>query len=130
MISDGYNTRVFFEPWLPDDVNHFVTTPVSDGLSNILVRSLMQQNVLAWDNDILNDLFNDIDVDIIRGIPLRLWRQEDKWYSDPRARFDLIGGSESKPGDAQPKPFIKYISFINVFVLKSLRKRFHFGASP
>ena len=29
------------------------------------------------------------------------------------------------PGGARPKPFIKYISFINVFVLKSLRKRFH-----
>ena len=42
LIGDGYNTRVFFEPWLLDDVNPFVTTPVSDGLSNILVSSLMQ----------------------------------------------------------------------------------------
>ena len=50
--------------------------------------------------------------------------------SDPRARFDPIGRSKSKPKDARPNPFIKYISFINVFVLKSLRKKFHFRASP
>ena len=41
-----------------------------------------------------------------------------------------LANSNRIPGDALSKPFIKYISFINVFVLKSLRKQFHFGASP
>ena len=70
LIGDGYNTRVFFEPWLSDDVNPFVTTPISNGLSNILVGSSMQQDVLAWDNDIFKVLFNDRDTGIIRRIPL------------------------------------------------------------
>ena len=39
----------------------------------------MQHDVLAWDNDIFSDLFNDRDTNIIRGIPLRFWRQKDKW---------------------------------------------------
>ena len=43
------------------------------------MSSLMQHDVLAWDNDILSELFNDREVGIIRGIPLRLWRQEVKW---------------------------------------------------
>ena len=79
LIFDGCNTQVFFMPWLPSDVNPFVTTPISDGLSNILVSSLMQQDVLAWDNDIFSDLFNNRDADIIGGIPLRFWRQKDRW---------------------------------------------------
>ena len=32
--------------------------------------------------------------------------------SDPRAIPDPVGGSEPKPRDARPKPFIKYISLI------------------
>ena len=67
LIGDECNTHVFSNPWLPDDVNPFVTTPISDCLSNILVSSLIQQEVLAWDNDILSNLFNDRDADIIRG---------------------------------------------------------------
>ena len=55
--------------------------------------------------------------------------------SNPRACPDPIGGFKPKLGDARPKPLIKsiyQIHFINisVFVLKSLRKRFQFGASP
>ena len=42
LIGDGYNIRVFFEPRLLDDVSPFVTIFVCDGLSNILVSSLVQ----------------------------------------------------------------------------------------
>ena len=34
--------------------------------------------------------------------------------SDPQTRPDPVGESESKPGDARPKPFIEYILFSNL----------------
>ena len=65
----------------------------------------------------------------------RCWEKKakegvEKVCGDPRALSDTVGGSKPKPSDARPKPFIKYISFINVFILKSLRKLFHFRESP
>ena len=34
--------------------------------------------------------------------------------SDPQTRPEPVGGSQRKPRDVQPKPFIKYISFSNL----------------
>ena len=39
-------------------------------------------------------------------------RFEDGLCADPRAWSDSIAGSEHKPRDARPKPFIKSISLI------------------
>ena len=51
--------------------------------------------------------------------------------SDPRALPDPVGGSEPKPRGSPAKAFYQ-IRFINISisVLKSLRKRFQFRASP
>ena len=48
----------------------------------------------------------------------------------PALGLTRLADPNRNPSDARPKPFIKYISFINVIVLKSLQKRFHFEASP
>ena len=53
----------------------------------------------------------------------------------PEPGLTRLADSDRNTGDARPKPLIKsiyQIHFINIsiFILKSLRKKFQFGASP
>ena len=97
-----------------------------------MLRSCVIDYEGSWDRHIVAPLFGPTRLagpNQIRDalIPLKC--------SNPQAWPDLVGRSEPKPKDSRPKPLIKsiyQIHFINisVLILKSLRERFQFGASP
>ncbi|XP_074342829.1 putative mitochondrial protein AtMg00310 [Apium graveolens] len=60
-IGDGTSTKVWNVPWLPCEENGCVSTDLVPELQNINVQNLMDIDTNTWDNDVLDDLFNDRD---------------------------------------------------------------------
>ena len=57
-----------------------VETPMSVGLEQATVSSLISTETTNWDEDILNDIFNDKDKNLILQIPLSRFIKLDSWY--------------------------------------------------
>lgn len=64
-VGSGANTKILGEPWLPDVDNPYMTSNHRT-LTNNTVQSLMKTDILAWDGDIITDLFNERDAGLIR----------------------------------------------------------------
>ena len=75
-IEDGSKVKVFADPWLSDD-DPFIHTPIIEGMESIMVSSLMFNDQVDWDANLLRDIFSTRGVNLIQGIPLSLRRQED-----------------------------------------------------
>lgn len=58
-IGDGADTNVWTMPWLPDLHNGCITTDMPNQLSNIVVRSLMDNEYKKWDEDIVCNIFDE-----------------------------------------------------------------------
>lgn len=78
-IGDGLNTKVFNVPWLPCPINGFMSSLITVELENITAYSLMDIDMGGWDDDVLNDIFNERDQNLIREIPLSRRRRNDSW---------------------------------------------------
>ena len=79
-IGDGENTLVWRDPWLPDQSNGYIRTPVYEHLQNIKVRNLMTMEGTKWDLEVIADLFKEADCERIQSIPLSRHVQHDSWY--------------------------------------------------
>lgn len=72
-MGDASEIRVFKEPLLPD-TNPFHTTIVGNELFNIKVDTLLQSGSIVWDAKLIDDIFDNRDIDLICGIPLSKFR--------------------------------------------------------
>ncbi|KAL8117164.1 hypothetical protein AgCh_015174 [Apium graveolens] len=79
-IGDGRSTRVWHIPWLPSSENGCLTTTPHANIRDIVVQNLMGADLRSWDMDILNDLFNERDIDLIEQIPIPIHSRPDSWY--------------------------------------------------
>lgn len=79
-IGDGASTKVWNVPWLPCEANGCITTELIHELRDIDVQNLMDINKGAWDDDVLDDLFNDRDRQLIRRIPIPGRSRSDSWF--------------------------------------------------
>lgn len=79
-IGDGADTKVWGSPWLPCINNGYLTTTVVLDLEDITVNSLIDEITGRWDQDILNELFNDRDRNLIQKIPVPSCRRRDEWF--------------------------------------------------
>lgn len=79
----GNETRINIlnDPWLPCTENPRVTT-VCPALNHQKVTSLMMSESLAWEEDLVRDVFNNRDAQLILSIPLNSSRIVDKWYCE------------------------------------------------
>ena len=64
-IGAGDKVNIWLDPWLPDQSNPMVETPVSAGLEHATVSSLISIETTKWDEDVLNDIFNARDKNLI-----------------------------------------------------------------
>ncbi|KAL8125037.1 hypothetical protein AgCh_012638 [Apium graveolens] len=78
-IGTGMDTYVWKVPWLPATDNGYLTTAMPPELENIKVCDLMDVQERKWDDEILNDLFNERDVQLIQQIPLSSRDIKDNW---------------------------------------------------
>ncbi|XP_062089022.1 uncharacterized protein LOC133795584 [Humulus lupulus] len=75
-IGDGQSINVLEVPWLPSPDPYVHTN--SSVLVNKKVAQLMTADQREWDEDLLQDLFIDRDVGIIRNIPIQA--EIDTWF--------------------------------------------------
>lgn len=79
-VGNGLRTNIVDDPWLNCPSNPFITS-VHPGLIGRKVVDIMHTNSMAWDTDIVSDMFNERDADMIFNIPLSSVSCEDSWYS-------------------------------------------------
>ncbi|KAM6551132.1 hypothetical protein CsatB_000940 [Cannabis sativa] len=77
-IAKGFETSILEDPWLPDATDPFVRTS-HPGLVNHKVSSLICIDRHQWDKEILDDMFDDRDLNLIISILLPLTVQKDGW---------------------------------------------------
>uniref|UniRef100_A0A803PF19 Reverse transcriptase domain-containing protein n=1 Tax=Cannabis sativa TaxID=3483 RepID=A0A803PF19_CANSA len=68
-VGNGTLINILNEPWLPDQNQPFVTSS-HPALHPAKVCNLLKVNELTWDEEILQDLFDDRDQLLIKRIPL------------------------------------------------------------
>ncbi|XP_060964189.1 uncharacterized protein LOC133033466 [Cannabis sativa] len=78
-IGDGSTVNILLDPWLPDQGDPRVSSS-HPALVNQTVNVLMTTEDVAWDVDLVRDLFNDRDANLILSIPLSLSRRADEWF--------------------------------------------------
>lgn len=90
-IGDGRSTKVWQIPWLPCSENGYITTNMPPELENITVNSLMTENNGTWDNDVLQDIFNDRDREWIKKTPIPRVTRADSWtwLFDAKGEFSV-----------------------------------------
>ena len=76
MAGDGYGIMFTKDPWLPGVESVKIRSYLGHSLANIIAQELM----LAWDADLIRDLFHERDREIILSIPLSFRRKSDTWY--------------------------------------------------
>ncbi|XP_060972464.1 uncharacterized mitochondrial protein AtMg00310-like [Cannabis sativa] len=69
VIANGTAVSILHDPWLPNDSNPFVLS-TNPGLVDQYVSSLMITGERSWDVELLNDMFEERDVNLIRSIQL------------------------------------------------------------
>lgn len=77
-MGNGESVSVISEPWLPYNSDPFIHT-VNKGLEGKSVSSLFAPDANEWDNDLLNDMFNQRDEHLTEMIPVRR-NEQDSWY--------------------------------------------------
>uniref|UniRef100_A0A803QA54 AAA+ ATPase domain-containing protein n=1 Tax=Cannabis sativa TaxID=3483 RepID=A0A803QA54_CANSA len=75
-VGDGSKIPILGEPWLPNEGNPQVVS-YHPSLVNAFVNALMKIGELTWDDDVLNDLFEERYRDLIKAIPLNISRTFD-----------------------------------------------------
>lgn len=78
-IGNGAEVSIINYPWLPCNDNPRVTS-CNTALDNHNVDSLMETENLAWDVDLVRDLFNEWDANLILSITLNSGRNKDVWF--------------------------------------------------
>ncbi|XP_062102830.1 uncharacterized mitochondrial protein AtMg00310-like [Humulus lupulus] len=78
-VGHGTCIDITQDPWLPCAANPRVST-IHPSLTNQRVASLMTTGRIAWDEDLIKDMFNSRDAQLILSIPLSASRQEDTWF--------------------------------------------------
>lgn len=76
-IGDGEKTTVWHILWLPGDNDGFLTTKVPHQLEHIRVVNLMKTGSKSWDEEALNDIFNEWDVLLIKSISIPEQSRDD-----------------------------------------------------
>ena len=69
-MGDGSSINVWFDPWLKDDTNFRLETPLDVELSSMNVQDLMIPRCWQWDVECIEELFSTRDCVAILSIPL------------------------------------------------------------
>ena len=101
-LGTGDLISITEDPWLPDVENPFIQT-IHPAIQNAKVSSLMVSGENKWDEDLLEDIFDERDINLILSIPLQN-NSPDSWYW----KYEKCGGysvktayrriQDSKPG--------------------------------
>ncbi|KAM6541300.1 hypothetical protein CsatB_005747 [Cannabis sativa] len=78
-VGAGFSIPILNQPWLPCKEHPHVTSS-HVALHDCKVNNLLKVGSLEWDEEVLQDLFPQREIDLIRCIPLSPSSVEDAWF--------------------------------------------------
>lgn len=69
-MNSGNSVKIRKDPWLPDADNPYIIT-VNEAVQGKTVNSLLVTSESRWDVDLLEDIFEERDVNLILFIPIQ-----------------------------------------------------------
>ncbi|XP_060965585.1 uncharacterized protein LOC133034507 [Cannabis sativa] len=90
-VGSGISILVLNQPWLSSKDNPYVVSS-HEALCDCSVFNLLQIDNMSWDEELLEDLFVQRDVELIRSIPLPSTLNMDTWYW----AYEAYGGCSIK----------------------------------
>ncbi|XP_074370415.1 uncharacterized protein LOC141711691 [Apium graveolens] len=79
-IGDGESTNIWKMPWLPCRHNGYLVTTMPSELEHVKIGNLMADSKDRWDEEILQDMFEDRDIELIKSIPVSKHVKQDSWF--------------------------------------------------
>jgi hypothetical protein len=134
-IGDGRRINIWHEPWLRDDANSYVTSPIIQGMVHYIVADLMNSTNHTWQWDTIESIFNSRDRGEISKIATRYMVGEDMhvWKFSTHGSYTvksayryamdtLINNEEyKKPGDWMQIWRMKIPQRVKIFVWRIVR---------
>ncbi|XP_019173808.1 PREDICTED: uncharacterized protein LOC109169381 [Ipomoea nil] len=92
-IGNGKSTLIWEHPWLQDEHDPMIQTEMPPQLAGAKVEGLIDQDTSSWDQHILTDIFQPIDIPRILKIPVSP-EYDDTWYwhGDPNGCYSVKNG--------------------------------------
>lgn len=86
--------NVWDEAWLPGDSSSKVPTPYLNSPSELRVCDLIEEQHCRWNEEVLQEHFNEEDTKLIREIPLSNRRPHDTlyWWPTPNGVYSTKSG--------------------------------------
>ncbi|XP_062021093.1 uncharacterized protein LOC133737577 [Rosa rugosa] len=78
-VGNGKTIRVWEDPWIPLPYSFIPYSSPMDGLEDMLVEDLIDQEEKEWAISFMNEIFYPEEVGIIASIPLSVREPNDKW---------------------------------------------------
>ncbi|XP_031108722.1 uncharacterized protein LOC116013214 [Ipomoea triloba] len=105
-VGDGRSTLIWGHPWLPDEPDPMVQTTMPHELDGSLVSGLIDPTTGTWDLSIIQDIFDQCDVDRILKVPVTpVYEDSWFWQGDPSGNYTvkdgykrIVGSFVSAPG--------------------------------
>lgn len=94
LVGSGTSILVWTDPWLPRPYTFKPCLPVMEGLEDLVVADLIDENTWSWSLEWLEELFTHEEVDMIQRIPLSARRGADVliWHYDKRGQYSVNSG--------------------------------------
>lgn len=102
-IGNGEGTEIWSVPWLPCIQNGYLTTVMYEELEHENVQSLMNEDGMGWDVEIVQDICNERDRQLIQQIPIPYRNKVDSWYwiLEDTGEFSVKSGYRYLRGEAE-----------------------------
>ena len=88
-VGTRERVRIKEDRWLPEKANGLVISPLTQVATETKVSSLIDQDQVRWNEEVVRNLFLPHEVDLILAIPLSLRRPPDRiaWKHTPSGMF-------------------------------------------
>jgi hypothetical protein len=77
-LGNGEKVSVWNYPWLRNENQAYITTPMIEGREDMKVSELIDHDIGKWNITLIQHFFNPWDVAEILKIPLNLLHKEDE----------------------------------------------------
>uniref|UniRef100_A0A5B7BF13 Reverse transcriptase zinc-binding domain-containing protein n=1 Tax=Davidia involucrata TaxID=16924 RepID=A0A5B7BF13_DAVIN len=93
-IGSGTSVAIWGQRWLPKPSTFKVISPPVDGLHDLMVADLIDQDSMSWKEDRVRDLFIPFEAEEICAIPLSVHASSDKliWHYSKNGVYSVKSG--------------------------------------
>ncbi|KAH0720360.1 hypothetical protein KY285_005161 [Solanum tuberosum] len=105
-IGNGFNTRIFNDPWLPVGQSLVIHSIPDENLGELRVADITDWDTRTWNTNKLETLFSIDEIDCITRIPLGFTLRDDQWLCklDRKGRYTVKSGYSELHNATSPTP--------------------------